>query len=40
MYCCGWVRTGPTGVILNTLDEGRETAKIVVNDLKEGNLKE
>ena len=38
VYCCGWVRTGPTGVILSTLNEGRETAKVVVKDLNEGNV--
>ena len=30
------MRTGPTGVILSTLNEGRETAKVVVKDLNEG----
>ena len=40
VYCCGWVRTGPTGVILSTLNEGRETAKVVVKDLNEGGLKD
>ena len=40
VYCCGWVRTGPTGVILSTLNEGRETAKVVVKDLNEGALKD
>ena len=39
IYCCGWVRTGPTGVILSTVNEGRETAKVVVKDLNEGGLK-
>ncbi|XP_028415890.1 NADPH:adrenodoxin oxidoreductase, mitochondrial-like [Dendronephthya gigantea] len=38
VYCCGWVRTGPTGVILSTLNEGRATAKIVVSDLKQGKF--
>ncbi|CAB3979890.1 NADPH:adrenodoxin oxidoreductase, mitochondrial [Paramuricea clavata] len=38
VYCCGWVRTGPTGVILSTLNEGRETAKVVVKDLNEGKF--
>jgi hypothetical protein len=38
VYCCGWVRTGPTGVILSTLNEGRETAKVVVKDLNEGAI--
>jgi hypothetical protein len=32
------VRTGPTGVILSTLNEGRETAKVVAKDLNEGTL--
>ena len=32
------MRTGPTGVILSTLNEGRETAKVVVKDLNEGNV--
>ena len=40
VYCCGWVRTGPTGVILSTLNAGRETAKVVAKDLNEGGLKD
>ncbi|XP_046855443.1 NADPH:adrenodoxin oxidoreductase, mitochondrial-like isoform X2 [Xenia sp. Carnegie-2017] len=38
IYCCGWARTGPSGVILATLNEGRETAKIVVDDINKGNV--
>ncbi|CAK4033727.1 NADPH:adrenodoxin oxidoreductase, mitochondrial [Lecanosticta acicola] len=32
MYCAGWVKRGPTGVIASTLDDAFTTADIIVND--------
>lgn len=36
MYCAGWVKRGPTGVIASTLDDAFRTADIVVNDWESG----
>ncbi|KAI8512207.1 hypothetical protein Bbelb_088460 [Branchiostoma belcheri] len=38
LYCSGWVRRGPTGVILTTMTDGFETGKAVVDDLTTGVL--
>ncbi|XP_035696059.1 NADPH:adrenodoxin oxidoreductase, mitochondrial-like [Branchiostoma floridae] len=38
LYCSGWVRRGPTGVILTTMTDGFETGKAVVDDLTTGIL--
>ena len=32
MYCAGWVKRGPTGVIASTLDDAFTTADIIVKD--------
>lgn len=32
MYCAGWVKRGPTGVIASTLDDAFTTADAIVND--------
>ncbi|EME47417.1 hypothetical protein DOTSEDRAFT_77731 [Dothistroma septosporum NZE10] len=32
MYCAGWVKRGPTGVIASTLDDAFTTADIIVDD--------
>ncbi|XP_070579755.1 NADPH:adrenodoxin oxidoreductase, mitochondrial-like isoform X1 [Ptychodera flava] len=37
-YCSGWVRRGPTGVILSTMTDGFETGKSVVQDIESGEL--
>ncbi|KXT17678.1 hypothetical protein AC579_9036 [Pseudocercospora musae] len=36
MYCAGWVKRGPTGVIASTLDDAFTTADIIVKDWKDG----
>lgn len=36
LYCSGWVRRGPTGVIATTMNDACETGKIVVQDLESG----
>ena len=38
MYCSGWVKRGPTGVIASTMDDAFNTADIVVRDW-EGDVK-
>lgn len=32
MYCAGWVKRGPTGVIASTMDDAFHTADIVIRD--------
>ena len=39
LYCSGWVKTGPVGVILTTMDNAFETAELIVEDFKQGKLK-
>ena len=39
LYCSGWVKTGPIGVIATTMTNGFETGKAVVDDLKKGVIK-
>ena len=34
MYCSGWVKRGPTGVIASTMDDAFNTADIIVRDWK------
>ena len=36
LYCSGWVKTGPVGVILNTMNNAFETAENIVKDYTEG----
>lgn len=36
MYCAGWVKRGPTGVIASTLDDAFTTADIIAKDWEEG----
>ncbi|EME86647.1 uncharacterized protein MYCFIDRAFT_98106, partial [Pseudocercospora fijiensis CIRAD86] len=36
MYCAGWVKRGPTGVIASTLDDAFTTADVIVKDWKDG----
>uniref|UniRef100_A0A4W3H8J1 NADPH:adrenodoxin oxidoreductase, mitochondrial n=1 Tax=Callorhinchus milii TaxID=7868 RepID=A0A4W3H8J1_CALMI len=38
LYCSGWVKRGPTGVILTTMNDSFETAESVVKDVKSGSL--
>ena len=36
MYCAGWVKRGPTGVIASTMDDAFTTAEIIARDWEEG----
>lgn len=36
MYCAGWVKRGPTGVIASTMDDAFTTADIISKDWQEG----
>jgi adrenodoxin-NADP+ reductase len=35
MYCAGWVKRGPTGVIASTLDDAFATADVIVQDWRD-----
>ena len=37
LYCSGWIKRGPVGVIATTMNDAFETAKIIVQDLLSGN---
>jgi len=37
LYCSGWVKRGPVGVLATTMNDAFETGKIIVEDLKSGN---
>lgn len=39
LYCSGWVRNGPVGVIATTMNDAFQTGQLVVQDLKTGNIK-
>ena len=36
LYCSGWVRHGPVGVIATTMNDAFATGKLVIEDLKSG----
>lgn len=36
MYCAGWVKRGPTGVIASTMDDAFTTADVVARDWSDG----
>lgn len=38
LYCSGWVKRGPTGVIATTMNDSFETARILLKDLDSGTL--
>ncbi|XP_017338880.1 NADPH:adrenodoxin oxidoreductase, mitochondrial isoform X6 [Ictalurus punctatus] len=38
LYCSGWVKRGPTGVIATTMNDSFETAQILLKDLDSGTL--
>lgn len=38
LYCSGWVRNGPVGVIATTMNDAFQIGQLVVEDLKSGNL--
>lgn len=36
LYCSGWVKRGPIGVILSTMTDGFDTGKVIIEDLNNG----
>ncbi|XP_071964533.1 NADPH:adrenodoxin oxidoreductase, mitochondrial-like [Antedon mediterranea] len=34
MYCSGWVKRGPQGVILSSLNDAMETSKVILEDIR------
>ncbi|KYO31118.1 NADPH:adrenodoxin oxidoreductase, mitochondrial isoform A [Alligator mississippiensis] len=38
LYCSGWVKRGPTGVIITTMNDSFDTAQSVLEDLQAGML--
>ncbi|XP_019721188.1 NADPH:adrenodoxin oxidoreductase, mitochondrial [Hippocampus comes] len=38
LYCSGWLKTGPTGVIATTMNNSFDTARSLMEDLDSGNL--
>uniref|UniRef100_A0A674JFA1 NADPH:adrenodoxin oxidoreductase, mitochondrial n=1 Tax=Terrapene triunguis TaxID=2587831 RepID=A0A674JFA1_9SAUR len=38
LYCSGWVKRGPTGVIITTMNDSFDTAQSVLEDLQTGVL--
>lgn len=37
VYCSGWVKRGPSGVLATTMNDAFETGKLIVEDLTSGN---
>ncbi|XP_061611860.1 NADPH:adrenodoxin oxidoreductase, mitochondrial [Phyllopteryx taeniolatus] len=38
LYCSGWLKTGPTGVIATTMNNSFDTARSLMEDMDAGNL--
>ncbi|KAM7204441.1 hypothetical protein V8F20_003557 [Naviculisporaceae sp. PSN 640] len=38
LYCAGWVKRGPTGVIASTMEDAFATADAIAEDLSKGNV--
>lgn len=38
LYCTGWVKRGPTGIINSNIIDARETVACIMEDLKAGRL--
>ncbi|KAJ3607527.1 hypothetical protein NHX12_024578 [Muraenolepis orangiensis] len=38
LYCSGWLKTGPTGVIATTMNNSFDTALSVIDDINSGHL--
>lgn len=38
LYCCGWIATGASGVILGTMNHSFEVAKNILSDIENGCL--
>ena len=39
LYCSGWVKRGPTGVIVNTMNDAFATAYCILKDFSEGGYR-
>ncbi|CAD5115903.1 DgyrCDS4838 [Dimorphilus gyrociliatus] len=38
LYCSGWIKRGPTGVIATTMNDGFETAKTILEDINSSRI--
>lgn len=38
LYCSGWLKTGPTGVIATTMNNSFDTARSLMEDMDSGKL--
>lgn len=38
LYCSGWIKRGPTGVIATTMNDGFETAKTILKDIDSSKI--
>lgn len=38
LYCSGWLKTGPTGVIATTMNNSFDTAKSLMDDMASGTV--
>ena len=38
LYCVGWIKRGPVGVLVNTTSDAFETADAILSDLRAGRL--
>ncbi|KAJ8283874.1 hypothetical protein COCON_G00027240 [Conger conger] len=38
LYCSGWVKRGPTGVIATTMNDSFDTARVLIQDIETGIL--
>ncbi|XP_051530865.1 NADPH:adrenodoxin oxidoreductase, mitochondrial isoform X1 [Myxocyprinus asiaticus] len=38
LYCSGWVKRGPTGVIATTMNDSFDTARVLLQDIEAGKL--
>ncbi|KAK7135087.1 hypothetical protein R3I93_018252 [Phoxinus phoxinus] len=38
LYCSGWVKRGPTGVIATTMNDSFDTARVLVQDMEAGEV--
>ena len=36
LYCSGWVKRGPVGVIVSTMNDAFETAEVIATDIRSG----
>ena len=38
LYCSGWIKRGPVGVIVSTMTDSFQTGNVVVQDIAENKL--